>query len=85
MSKPIEKRIGELERQSGVGRQYVFRIIFSPGLATEGEVYREIRYLMSNDGTPKGRFIRDLTPGEIVPGIDNPPWLKEEVETHEQG
>ena len=76
MSKPIEKRIGELERQSGVGRQYVFRIVFSPGLAAEGEVYREIRWLMRDDGSKAGKYVRSLTPGEVVPGLEYPPWLR---------
>ena len=80
----IEKRIKDLESGSGVGgRQYIQRIIFDFGLATEGDVYREIRWLMKDDGSEKGRCIRTLEPGEKVPGLDNPPWLREGAQGEE--
>jgi hypothetical protein len=39
--------------------------------------YREIRCLMEDDGSEKGKYIRNLTPGEIVDGLENPKWLTE--------
>lgn len=75
----IEKRIKDLESASGVGgKLYLLRIIFDFVLVDDSDApYREIRYLMEDDGSEKGRYIRSLTPGEIVPGLDNPPWLRE--------
>ena len=73
----LERRIKDLEVESGIGSgQYVLRIIFYLGVGGKGSKYREVRCLMADDGTPKGRYIRTLNPGETVPGIDNPPWLK---------
>lgn len=70
----IEKRIEVLEAGSGIGgKLYVLRVIFDIGMATRGDVYREVRYLIAKDEDPKGRFVRVLEPGERIG--DEPSWL----------
>ena len=74
----LERRITDLEMGSGVGGQlYIMRVVFDFGFVGDN-VYREVRCLMAADGSENGRCIRILEPGEVVPGLDNPPWLKVE-------
>ena len=75
----IERRIEGLEASSGVvNKPYILRLILDFVPESEGcYPYREIRWLMEDDGSEKGRLVRELDPGEIVPGLMNqPPWLK---------
>ncbi len=73
----IERRIEVLEAREGVGGSLcIMRIIFDPGLMAVDDIYREIRYLMVDDGSEKGHYIRTLEPGEVVLGVENPKWLK---------
>ncbi len=58
------------------GKQFIERIIFDFAVSNE-HPYREIRWLMAEDGSKTGRFIRVLAPGEETPGLENTPWLKE--------
>jgi hypothetical protein len=74
----IERRIERLEASSGVvTKPYVLRLILDFVPESEGcYPYREIRWLMEDDGSEKGRLVRELDPSEIVSGLENLPWLK---------
>ena len=77
MNRIIEKRLTELESKAGVGgRIYVFRIIFDEGICDYSQASPEVRWLMQDDGSEKGHFIRQLRLLELVPEAEggSEPW-----------
>ena len=54
---------------------YVFRVIFHSSVSSGH--YCETRWMMADDGSKKGRFIRSLEGGELVEGVRGgmEPWL----------
>lgn len=76
MSRKLSDRVEELEAQFSASRKLYLQVIHLGCIDNPTpELFREVRWLMEDDAE-KGRFIRQLEQGEIVPGIENPPWLK---------
>jgi hypothetical protein len=69
----LARRLRRLDAFGGGGGLYLLRVrMWRP--FPEAPCISETRMLFMDDGSAKGRFVRNLRPGEVVPGIDNPPW-----------
>lgn len=78
MSRGFKTRLSKLEASQGIGgRLYVYALRFGVGMCDESTQTPEFRYLILDDGTDRGRMVRQLAPMEILEGIPGgeTPWI----------
>jgi hypothetical protein len=79
LSKNTENRIKELEAEVGIGGKiYLMTLETYIPRYSPNHPYKEVRFLMVDDGNGKERFIRKLAPGEFLPDVEGgmKPWAK---------
>lgn len=74
----LTKRIEKLEYEDDTSQFYIHRVILKlHSIGEDPEGYCEVRLLM-RFGAPRGKSVRVLTGGELLPGVKGGmvPWLK---------